>query len=113
MRWHTVAHPVVGTVLLTVLTILLLTGGGLMTYLGPRRFIAVMLTPCSCKRAQENRNVIGSQACDGTVDEPNQAGRVDQIEMKEKAVGFDTGRLEVKDDTSTGNSGAPNNSSVC
>ena len=55
MRWQSVAHPVVGTVLLTLLTILLLTGGGLMTYMGPRRFFAVMLTPCPCKRAQGNR----------------------------------------------------------
>ena len=56
------AHPVVGTILLTLLTSLLVTGGGLMTYLGPRRFFAVMLTPCPCKRAQENRNAIGRHA---------------------------------------------------
>ena len=61
IRWQSVAHPVVGTVLLTILTILLLTGGGMMTHLGPRRFFAVMLTACLCKGAQENGNVIGDQ----------------------------------------------------
>ena len=104
MRWQSVAHPVVGTVLLTLLTILLLTGGGLMTYMGPRRFFAVMLTPCPCKRAQGNRNVIGSQTCDSTVDKSN------QVEMKESAVGHEGGRLEVKDDTPSGSSSAPTNS---
>ena len=67
------AHPVGGTILLTLLTSLLLTGGGLTTYLGlgPRRFFAVVLTPCPCKRAQENRkNAIGSQTSYSTVDDP-------------------------------------------
>ena len=55
MRWQSVAHPVVGTVLLTLLTILLLTGGGLMTYMGPTilRSNAHPMPLQTCSRKQE------------------------------------------------------------
>ena len=104
-HWKEVAHPVVGTVLLTLLALFLLAVVGVMIYLGPRQFFEMMLTLCPCKRAQEKGKVIVGRTGDSTVEETN------NTEMKEMTgTGSDGSRPERKEDTSSGNIGAPTNS---